>query len=207
MSDIVVACERSRARQHLEQHAAERPDVRALVHRLAARLLGAHVRRRAEDHAVTRRRGQVMSVGDVRIARRRTSPFEGFGQTEVEHFHRAVGAHLDVRGLQIAVDDALLVRGFERVGDLPGDRQRLSERHRPARDPLREILALDQLQHEGLDAVGLLEAVNGADVGMIERGKDARLPLQARQSGGMGPERSREILMATSRPSRVSCAR
>ena len=41
--------ERRAARQHLEQDAAERPDVGALVERPAARLFRAHVRRRAED--------------------------------------------------------------------------------------------------------------------------------------------------------------
>ena len=35
------------------------------------------------------------------------------------------------------MDDALLVRGFERVGDLPRDRQRLVDRDRAARDALR----------------------------------------------------------------------
>ena len=36
---------------------------------------------------------------------------------------------LDVGRLQIAMDDAALVRGVERVGNLPGDRQRLGDRH------------------------------------------------------------------------------
>jgi hypothetical protein len=34
----------------------------------------------------------------------------------------------DVRGLQIAMDDPLLVRRLERVGDLPRDRERLVDR-------------------------------------------------------------------------------
>ena len=41
-----------------------------------------------------------------------------------------------------------LVRGFERLGDLPRDRQRLVERNRPARDALGERLAFDQFQDE-----------------------------------------------------------
>ena len=49
-----VARERRRAGQHLVEHAAERPDVAALVDRPSARLLGAHVRRGAEQHAVLR---------------------------------------------------------------------------------------------------------------------------------------------------------
>ena len=34
------------------------------------------------------------------------------------------------------MDDALLVRGFERLGDLPGDGQRFVERDRATRDAL-----------------------------------------------------------------------
>ena len=37
------------AREHLVEHAAERPDVRPLVQRLPARLFRAHVRRGAQD--------------------------------------------------------------------------------------------------------------------------------------------------------------
>ena len=50
-----LALEQLLAREHLVQHHAERPDVGALVHRLAARLLRSHVRRRAQDHARPRR--------------------------------------------------------------------------------------------------------------------------------------------------------
>ena len=46
----VLAIERAVPRQHLEEHRAERPDVGALVHDLAARLLRRHVRGGAEDH-------------------------------------------------------------------------------------------------------------------------------------------------------------
>ena len=92
----------------------------------------------------------VVIVGDMRHVRAAPSPrrLHRLRQPEVEHLHRAVGAHLDVRGLQIAMDDALLVRGFERVGDLLRDRQRFVERDRAARDALRQILALDEFHHE-----------------------------------------------------------
>ena len=46
------------------------------------------------------------------------------------------------------MDDALLVRGFERVGNLPRDRQRFVERNGAAGDSLRQILALDQFHDE-----------------------------------------------------------
>ena len=48
------------------------------------------------------------------------------------------------------MDDPLLVRGFERLGDLLRDRQRFVERDRAARDALRQIVALDEFHHEGV---------------------------------------------------------
>ena len=50
------------------------------------------------------------------------SPLDGLGEAEVEHFHGSVRRDLDVRGLQVAVNDAFVVRDFERVGDLSSDR-------------------------------------------------------------------------------------
>ena len=50
------------------------------------------------------------------------------------------------------MDDALLVRRFERFGDLSGDRQRLVDRHRPLRNAVRQGRALDELHHERLHA-------------------------------------------------------
>ena len=54
------------------------------------------------------------------------------------------------------MDDPLLVRRFERLGDLLRDRQRLVERDRAARDALRQVVALDQFHHERADVRGLI---------------------------------------------------
>ena len=43
---------------------------------------------------------------------------ERLRQAEVQHLHLAFGRHLHVGGLQVAVNDAFLVRGFQRLGDL-----------------------------------------------------------------------------------------
>ena len=59
-------------------------------------------------------------------------------QPEIQHLHGAVGSHLDVGGLEIAMDDPLLVRRFERFRDLPRDRQRLIDRDRSMRDAVGE---------------------------------------------------------------------
>ena len=80
------------------------------------------------------------SVGEFAASRRCDAPVrvERLRETEIQHLDRAVGADLDVGRLQIAMDDALLVRGFERLGDLLRDRQRLVERNRALRDAIRE---------------------------------------------------------------------
>ena len=87
---------------------AERVDVAARVDRLPGELLRAHVRRRAEHHALLRELLLVL----VLFARPLRNP-------EVEDLHevllpRALGEH-DVVGLQVAVDDAAPVRLFERA--------------------------------------------------------------------------------------------
>ena len=66
------------------------------------------------------------------------------------------------------MDDALLVRGVERAGNLPRNRQSGSEGNRPLCNPFREGGALDQLQHECTRAIRFFQAVDGADVRVIQ---------------------------------------
>jgi hypothetical protein len=94
-----LARKRSASRQHLVQHASERPDVGALVDRLAARLLRAHVGEGAENDALTRaadrhRRRLRQILTRRRIARRRLR------QAEVEHLHDAGWRDLILAGLR-----------------------------------------------------------------------------------------------------------
>ena len=51
VSETVSPAKRRPGRQHLVQHAAERPDVGPLVDRLPTCLLGTHVGGRARNHA------------------------------------------------------------------------------------------------------------------------------------------------------------
>jgi hypothetical protein len=107
--------------------------------------------------------------------------FHGLRQAEVQHLHRPVVANLDVRGLQIAMDHARLVGGLQRAGDLVGDRQRVLDRQPAAGNPLREVLALDQLHHQGADVLGLLQAMDLRDVWMVEARQRLRLALEPHQ--------------------------
>ena len=180
----VFALERTLARQHLVEDHAEGPDVGTPIDGLAACLLGCHVGGRPDDQARPRcPHGERRRVHRLRARGR--SRIQCLRQPEVEHFHRAVGAHLDIRGFQIAMDDALVVRGFQGVCDLLRNRQRVVQRHGSARDQHRQVVAWDQLHDERAHAAELLEAVDVRDVGMVQRGEDLCFPLEAGKSIGV----------------------
>ena len=92
------------------------------------------------------------------------------------------------------MDDALLLRRFERLGNLFRDGQRLVERDRTTRNALREILALDEFHHQGVRAQRLLEAVDRGDVGMIQRRERLRLAFEPRETIGVSGKCVRQNL-------------
>ena len=129
------ALERPASRQHLEEHAAKRPDVGALVHHLAAGLLRAHVRGCTENPSVFR----PVERRRRRSFRIRITRGDCLRDAEVEHLHARVarsGARRpfehDVGRLQVAVDDAFEVRRIERLDQLTCDRQPIGQRQRTA---------------------------------------------------------------------------
>ncbi len=152
---------------------------------------GRHIRRRAQDHPSLRQRGRGNGRGQ-RVVHAAAAPvrLHRLGQPEVQHLHGAVGPHLDVGGLQIAMDDALLVRRLQRLGDLRRDRQGVSsigtapraircDRSSPSTS------SITSARH----TTRFLEAVNVRDVGMVQRGKRLGFPCEPRQSIGVAGER------------------
>ena len=121
--------------EHFVQDAAERPDVRALVDRLPPRLFGTHVRRRPQQHAfvrTTNREGRrLRQIGSCPSGLPCPS-CPRLREPKVEHLDRSGRRDRDVGRLQIPVDDALLVRRFERFRDLSRDRERFSDRDQRA---------------------------------------------------------------------------
>ena len=115
-----LAAEGRAPAQRFVEAAAERPDVGAPVHGLTSGLLGAHVGRCPDDGAFPRRVG----ARPRRLTHRRR--FERLREAEVQQLHPAVGKHFDVGRLQVAVDDAGVVRGLEAFGDLPADVERVA---------------------------------------------------------------------------------
>jgi hypothetical protein len=69
----------------------------------------------------------VVTVGDCDTPGDEVGGIVAFARPKSSTLTGAVGPHLAVGGLQIAADDALLVRGFEGVRDLFRDGQRFVE--------------------------------------------------------------------------------
>jgi hypothetical protein len=76
------------------------------------------------------------------------------------------------------VNDASFVSGIERIGDLPGERDRGGHRKRAAHNPVRQCLSVHQFHHQGRHALGIFDAVDGGYMRMVDRGEDARLALE-----------------------------
>ena len=80
------------------------------------------------------------------------------------------------------MDDSLLVRGLERLGDLPGDRERLLQRQRS--DVLSDRPASTPSTSSSTKRpfpVGLFDPVDRADVRVIEGREHPRFALEPRQ--------------------------
>jgi hypothetical protein len=177
---------RAPPREHLVQDHAEGEDVAAHVDRrhVAARLLRAHVRDGAADHALMGERAVLGVLGG--------QPREA----EVEDLHhrrRGFGVallgrrHDDVQGLQVAVDHAALVRVVHSVGDRAEHLEPLRDLLRRQRasaggEPLVERLSAHQLHREVVVPVGRVpRLVDRGDVGVPESAE--RLGLAAEHAG------------------------
>ncbi len=96
------------------------------------------------------------------------------GKPEIEHLHGALRRDLDVAGLEVAVDDASVVRGREGVCDLRRQADGFGERDRAFLDALGEGRTLHQLH----DQVVRSDVVQLTDVGMVQRGDGPRLAFE-----------------------------
>ena len=92
------------------------------------------------------------------------------------------------------MDDPLLVRLFKRLSDLACHGQALIKQKRPAQEPLRQRLTLDQFHHQGPDAVRLFEAEDRGDVRVMELGQDLRFALESSKPFGVfGIRRGKDL--------------
>ena len=77
------------------------------------------------------------------------------------------------------MDDALLVRSVQGVRNLNGQFQRLLKGERLRPDHVLQCLSFQQFHGDELPAVGFVNLVNRADVGMVQGACRARLALES----------------------------
>ena len=178
-----VTVKRLVAGQHLVEHAAEREHVAAMVRWLSLRLLRRHVRGRAEDHAHTGHHRGLVIVGDCgTLGDIAPVGSSAFANPKSSTFTGAVRADLDVRRLEVAVDDALLVRGFEGLGNLLGDGQGLVDGNRPLCDAVGERRRPRPAPSRARSCRRFLETVNLRDVRVVQGREQLGLTLEPREA-------------------------
>ena len=123
---------RTRAAPSASRRARSRtPRCRRACRRPAARLLGAHVGGGAEDHALRVSPTTIVGDCDRSPPWHRASGADAFARPKSSTFTVPSGVILMFAGFRSRWTMPLLVRGFERVGDLPRDGERRHvERHR-----------------------------------------------------------------------------
>jgi hypothetical protein len=102
-------------------------------------------------------------------------------QAEIQDLDLPLRRDLDVRWLEVAMDDAFLMGAFEAFRDLAADFQALFKGKSAVAQPPGQGLNLDKLKDKKPLAVGFLNSVNCCDIRMIERGYDSGLALKTRQ--------------------------
>ncbi len=168
----VIGLERWAPRDHLEEDPAEGIEIGTAVHLVALPLLRRHVEGCA-DHGV----GLGEHQGDV----------EELRDPEVDELDLVVRHQEQVVRLEIAVDDAAIVRRRQDVADAGGDRHCTRRRQRPLLGHDRpERAPLHELHDQIGAAVGERAEVEDLDdPRMADRGGRPRLSLEASHQLGI----------------------
>ncbi len=197
-ADRVGRRERRAPRHHLEHDGAEAVDVRGRVDHAARQLFGRSVRDRAQE-LVRARQPRLVALPQVR-------------ETEVDDLVDALPRRElvrdDVRRLQIAMDDPLIVRELQRGAERRHDRLNVADAHpSPHRDFVPDRRTVEQLHDEKrMLLVVDVEVEDGDDVRVAEPGARAALPeepLAALLAGVIAADDLDGDLVAEERPPRA----
>src|SRR6185503_13680392 len=164
--NVVFVRERALARCHLVYHCAERKDVAAEVNALAEKLLRRHVFDRSKYHAGIR---LDLNDGLFRaVSREPALSLDELRESEIQNLRVAVAADHQVLRLEVAMNDAMLVRLAKPFGDLNRDLQSVAYRQRARGDLSPQRVSLHVLhRHERL-AVNFADLVDGKYVRVIQ---------------------------------------
>ena len=162
---------------------------RAGVGGLPSHLLGRHVAERSQ-HDARLRAAPSPSAGSSGLPRL-ASLLRQLRQAEVEDLDPAVPRDEEVLGLQVPVDDPLLVRGGQAVRDLQRVVDRLARRDASAGERRAQRLAFEQLLHDVGRALVGPDVVDGRDVGVVQDAGRPAPPARTAAAGPRPPRRTR----------------
>jgi hypothetical protein len=127
------------------------------------------------------------SGSELRFANGRTTRDRGgrlllkrFRETEIEHLHPSAGRDHHVGRLQVAVDDAFLVRRCQGLGDLRRIGKRFVEGKSARRDARVQALAFHELHREEAPPGDFFEGIKDGDARMSQVRQRACLASEAR---------------------------
>src|SRR5262249_29474493 len=101
---------------------------------------------------------------------------------KVEDLYLAVSRNLHVCGLEVSVNDSLLVRGFQSFCNLPRDAEGFVHWDRSTFNSLRQRLAIYKFHDQKRPSTRLFDSMDHCDVGMIQRCQHAGLTLESRHT-------------------------
>ena len=131
-------------------------------------LLGSHVGRRTRSFAPAT--GVVAAEGEAEVG-------DAHPPSSIEH---------DVCGLQVAMQQSVIVRGGESGADLVRGFQSLVRRHAAnAAQQRSQVLAVDVLHGEEVLALDLADVVNAADIRMRNLTRVSHFGVKSGQSRGI----------------------
>lgn len=156
------------ASQQFVEGAAQRVDVGTDVDRMAVgRLLGGHVVGCAHRLPLA---GEFLAA----VLRRAEQ-----GEAQVEDFHPPLGREHQVRRLDVAMHQSVLVRVLQSHGGLPDHLAGVGNRQGPALDHGRKVLAFHVFHDEEVHAVDLTGVVGADDIRVVELPNRLHLSLEA----------------------------
>ena len=102
-------------------------------------------------------------------------------QSEIQNFGVPTLSHEEVGRLDVAMHNALRMRGVERVGNLDRQVQQRFHFYRAGADAVLQRRAFEQFHGDERLPVLFADVMNGTDVGMIQGGGRLRFSFEARQ--------------------------
>ena len=158
------------------EHGAQGEEVGASIEVLAQRLFGRHVgdstngAAQASQIVLGHLRGRTRSVGSRILPAR-----YDFGKTEVQDLGVTAFGDKDIRGLDVAMDDALLMCRAQSPGRIDADLHDPLQLHPAIRDQVLQSRPLQEFHYDERAPGFFANIVDRADVGMVQSGSGLRL--------------------------------